>query len=82
MKLNGRGGRKEGFLEGLPSDAGRVEGKGARESVRQLLSRDLPTRQRQGGLGDHIPPETHGNGGIRDGTRTPSRTLQGWEEVN
>lgn len=34
---------KEGFLEGLPSDAGRIDRKGARESVRQVFSRDVPT---------------------------------------
>lgn len=71
MKLNGRGGMKEVFLEGLPSDAGRVEGKGARGSVRQLLSRAVPTRQRQGGPGDRIPPQTHGKGALGMGEGRP-----------
>lgn len=71
MKLNGRGGMKEGFLEGLPSDAGRVEGKGARESVRQLLPRDVPIRQRRQGQGiTHLQRHTE-RGALGAGERRP-----------
>lgn len=71
MKLNGRGGRKESLLEGLPSDAGR-EGLGegnerkcktAPFQRRAHLTKTGPVGGDMDWEGCMMPPETLGKAG-------------------